>query len=88
MKSRLALSLRAALRPSRARSRSSEGIHRCGLQQRSWARLAARSGNGVLFPREQYGTEVSRNFISSVIDAVMEEVGAWQATAAGAHVSW
>lgn len=30
------------------------------------------------FVREQYGTEVSPDFISSVTDAVMEEVGAWQ----------
>jgi transposase-like protein len=30
------------------------------------------------FVREQYGTEVSPEFISSVTDAVMEEVGAWQ----------
>ncbi|KPX20543.1 ISPsy18, transposase, partial [Pseudomonas syringae pv. delphinii] len=27
---------------------------------------------------EQYGTDVSHDFISSVTDAVMEEVGAWQ----------
>jgi transposase-like protein len=30
------------------------------------------------FLREQYGTEVSPEFISSVTDAVMAEVGAWQ----------
>jgi len=30
------------------------------------------------FVRDQYGTEVSPEFISSVTDAVMEEVGAWQ----------
>jgi putative transposase len=29
------------------------------------------------FP-EQYGTEVSPDFISSVTDEVMEEIGAWQ----------
>ena len=31
------------------------------------------------FLAEQYGTEVSPEFISSVTDAVMAEVGAWQA---------
>jgi transposase-like protein len=31
------------------------------------------------FLAEQYGTEVSPDFISSVTDAVMSEVGAWQA---------
>ena len=30
------------------------------------------------FVRDQYGTEVSPEFISTVTDAVMEEVGAWQ----------
>ncbi len=30
------------------------------------------------FLREQYGTDVSHDFISSVTDAVMDEVGAWQ----------
>jgi transposase-like protein len=30
------------------------------------------------FVRDQYGTEVRPEFISSVTDAVMEEVGAWQ----------
>jgi putative transposase len=30
------------------------------------------------FLAEQYGTEVSPEFISSVTDAVMEEVGIWQ----------
>lgn len=30
------------------------------------------------FVREQYGTEFSPAFISSVTDAVMEEIGAWQ----------
>jgi transposase-like protein len=31
------------------------------------------------FLAEQYGTEVAPDFISSVTDAVMAEVGAWQA---------
>ena len=31
------------------------------------------------FLAEQYGTEMSPEFISSVTDAVMAEVGAWQA---------
>ena len=31
------------------------------------------------FLAEQYGTEVSPEFISSVTDAVMTEVTAWQA---------
>jgi len=30
------------------------------------------------FLSEQYGTEVSPDFISSVTDEVMEEIGAWQ----------
>lgn len=30
------------------------------------------------FLLEQYGTDVSHDFISSVTDAVMEEIGAWQ----------
>ena len=33
------------------------------------------------FLAEQYGTEVTPDFISSVTDAVMAEVGAWQARA-------
>ena len=31
------------------------------------------------FPAERYGTEVSPEFISTVTDAVMAEVAAWQA---------
>jgi transposase-like protein len=33
------------------------------------------------FLREQYGTEVSPEFISTVTDAVLEEIGAWQSRA-------
>jgi putative transposase len=38
------------------------------------------------FLLETYGTDVSAEFISSVTEAVMAEVTAWQARAVGAHV--
>ena len=38
--------------------------------------MTVREIQGVL--REQYGTEVSPEFISSVTDEVLEEVAAWQ----------
>ena len=46
--------------------------------------MTVREIQGVL--REQYGTEVSPEFISSVTDEVLEEVAAWQSPRPGDDV--